>query len=273
MLCAAAMDAVLVFIASFGAWSADRLNPPIPSTGEYREEQQPHTNTPTNYTGSDKRGTPEFPLVIRPTEEEAKQVAEERAEKSTNDRHLVWLTAILSVGTLTLAFATGFLWLSTRRLAVGAEDNSERQLRAYVFPRSTVMRNFDSSPIVEITIQNFGQTPAYNVTLWTTMVVAIYPSGNKAPKPIGPPNQSTGFMEPGGSIHTLVHLTGAINDGERNGIIAGCGAIYLFGGIDYIDAFKKKRTVNFCYFRGGEADIYNGTDGPMAVYKEWNEAD
>jgi hypothetical protein len=45
-----------------------------------------------------------------------------------------WLDAekIIAIFTVILGMATGFLWLATKNLVIGAEDTAERQLRAYV---------------------------------------------------------------------------------------------------------------------------------------------
>src|SRR5437588_725666 len=95
-----------------------------------------------------------------------------------------WLTAInwtpesitaaanvsLAFLTFILAFGSIFLWLSTRRLVVGAEKTAQRQLRAYISVGShgiKPFRNYNQSrsteTIVHIGVRNVGQVPARNV--------------------------------------------------------------------------------------------------------------
>src|SRR5438105_15050671 len=67
--------------------------------------------------------------------------------------------------TFLLFVATLALWWSTRRLVSGAEFTAKRQLRAYVnvavaraSPQGDLFRYY-------VEVKNFGQTPAYDVTL------------------------------------------------------------------------------------------------------------
>jgi len=62
----------------------------------------------------------------------------------------------------------------------------------------------------------------------------------------------------------FANISDAIRDGHA--------AIYLAGAVHYRDAFGKERFTKFCYFRDAHAGDRLFADGPMAVYKEWNEA-
>lgn len=74
----------------------------------------------------------------------------------------VWLaafTGILAVATVILGAATVALWLATRRLVKGAEDTSERQLRAYLLvEEAQASVNGQGRFVVDITVMNYGQT-------------------------------------------------------------------------------------------------------------------
>jgi hypothetical protein len=85
--------------------------PPSPSTGEIGEPPQPQAAKPENDPKTDKRGTSEFPIIVRSiiTQEEADQQAADREEKSLNDRRLVVLTGMLVFVTAGLVIYTGFL--------------------------------------------------------------------------------------------------------------------------------------------------------------------
>ncbi|MBW5438605.1 hypothetical protein FXB41_28730 [Bradyrhizobium canariense] len=64
-----------------------------------------------------------------------------------------------------LSLATLGLWYATWRLVKGADQNAERQLRAYVHVHDAEVLHDDDewSPNIRITIKNFGQTPARRV--------------------------------------------------------------------------------------------------------------
>lgn len=160
-------------------------------------------------------------------------------------------TAALAFLTLTLAAGTLFLWLATRRLVKESEETAERQLRAYIFPENVIVDATHGVLRYTITFKNCGQTPAYDVTLYTTMAAAVYPMLEEPKGPATPPTESNGHLGPGLSIHCHTIPDPPVTSDEIKAIRAGKAALYLFGKISYTDAFKKKRFVNFCYFRGG----------------------
>jgi hypothetical protein len=207
-----------------------------------------------------------------------------------------WWVAIF---TFALVLVTGGLWFATfrmwrttqqavndgaaaitaaKRSAIAAEDallhsreSSALQLQAYIFPKPVEIQDFETAPKVTISFENFGKTPAYEVVLWVTTGICIFPLEKEADQPLGSPNTSNGPLAPGDVIHRVIELP-PISDIEKNGIKDRECALYLFGGINYVDAFKKPRFVRFCYIRGGPHDSYDG-DGPMAVYRIGNYSD
>jgi hypothetical protein len=75
------------------------------------------------------------------------------------------LTAVLALGTL-------FLWAATKRLVRGSEQTAQRQLCAYIFPDNVVAA---STGRITASFKNCGQTPAYDVVMWSKTEVAAYP--------------------------------------------------------------------------------------------------
>ena len=94
-------------------------------------------------------------------------------QRATSDPVAVF-TLILTAFTGILAWATYSLWKATQQLVIGAENTSERQLRAYVtldrIMTNKVM-NVDGQ-IVSISFQpifvNSGQTIARKVAYYST---------------------------------------------------------------------------------------------------------
>src|SRR5882724_10012836 len=80
----------------------------------------------------------------------------------------------VAVAILALALVTGSqalytakLWKSTRRLADSGQATAHRQLRAYLAVSDIVYEppTEGQAPRVTVTIQNFGATPAYKLTI------------------------------------------------------------------------------------------------------------
>lgn len=191
-------------------------------------------------------------------------------ERVTNDPTAL-VTLWLFGATCVLAIVTTGLWWSTGSLVEGAEETAERQLRAYVFPVNVDLSLSTTTPKLTITYKNCGQTPAYDVTLWTTTAAAVYPLLEEPRGPEIEPNASRGHIGPGESIHCEAFPEPPITHDEIAHLLQGEGALYLYGVLHFTDAFKEKRAIKFCYFRGGQASTYR--DGPMAIYNKWNEAD
>lgn len=177
---------------------------------------------------------------------------------------LAFLTLVLAIGTL-------FLWLATRRLVRGSEKTAERQLRAYVFPFHNKIEKFDTSPLVNVGFKNSGQTPAYDVTVWTVVGIAAYPFANKPEQPINiQKSQKSGHIGPGAEMHTICKLGRSVTTSETTAVTAGTAALYVYGELTYQDAFGKPRFTHVCFFHGGSAGC--NTKGLMATYYNWNDA-
>jgi hypothetical protein len=74
---------------------------------------------------------------------------------------------VLAVITGSQAFYSAKLWKSTRRLADSGQAASHRQLRAYVGVSDIVYEPpvEGQAPLVTVTMQNFGATPAYKLAV------------------------------------------------------------------------------------------------------------
>jgi hypothetical protein len=106
------------------------------------QKQQQQSTTSPHPPKTDQRGTEKTPLVVKinsptKTQEEAAHEAEDRNEKSANDRKLVDFTGYLVIATAVLA-AIGFLQLIVfgiqsyylRRTVIAATDQSEAMERS-----------------------------------------------------------------------------------------------------------------------------------------------
>jgi hypothetical protein len=90
------LAAMFAACALFGAADA-RSQQPSPSSREPRHPAQAQSNGPQQPAATDQRGTEQSPIIVKvlptpKTDAETAQEAEDRKEKSANDRNLVRYT-------------------------------------------------------------------------------------------------------------------------------------------------------------------------------------
>jgi hypothetical protein len=165
------------------------------------------------------------------------------------------ITAAATVGltilTLVLAAGSIFLWLSTRRLVLGAEETAERQLRAYVFVESAQLTRHPGGIggwMAAIKIRNFGDTPAYNVCIKAEKRVCLALPENDLLEFSG--NSSTlaqSVIGPGAFSTITIDFSHEIPDdwGQWRPLRVENKKGYIWGRIEYRDAFDKQRFTTF----------------------------
>jgi hypothetical protein len=129
-------------------------------------------------------------------------------------------------------------------------------------------------PGVMLEIKNYGRTPAKRVLHVAEMQVALAsrePSMNIAtPLPVLSPS----VVGPGGSITKNIWLDRALSTPEKAGIQSGLYAIFVFGRIEYMDAFGDKRWTTYRLKYSGSAwPPYNGSVGSMNFCDDGNDTD
>lgn len=147
--------------------------------------------------------------------------------------------------TLLIAGFTATLWHATTKIVSGADQNAERQLRAYVgldMPSS----NFKTSPPRDwhVGIKNYGQTPAYHLAGWCRGAVIEPPDVKTFPFPEGE-NDERSVMSPS-EIQTIpIKWDSELSGSELSGVEGGTLTLYIWGKVSYRDAFKKCRWTKF----------------------------
>jgi hypothetical protein len=173
---------------------------PAPSPGETGKPEQAGPRNTENRAGNDQKNAKPLPIVInvlapQKTEAEATEERREREEKAQLDRRLVDLTkdvAIFTGGlfaaTIALFLATGALWWSTRRLVKGAEETTERQLRAYIYVLPISLNHLDPTSFISFLFLqiNVGKTPAYKATQSGVISIENHPLRPNFPFPTLP---------------------------------------------------------------------------------------
>jgi hypothetical protein len=184
------------------------------------------------------------PLTSRPIESRpAQQAASTRAALALADE------IALGLFVATFIQAIALIWT-----VVAAGNTSKRQLRAYVSPHtydlisgSTIKPpkpEFADDPCVILQIRNGGQTPAYRVE--THAQVAVIEPTNESLLTV-PPMAGVQYavLGPDTMSHSVRRLGRNLTAEEITAITTGAKAIYLYGRVQYYDAFKKRRFTSF----------------------------
>lgn len=257
---------------------------PCDSPLHWGECKPSHSGNEKNAPANAQRGTTEQPLVvevIRPQAEQDKAAHEDKAEHEKAHREqqlvdatwgLVLVTGLLVVGTGILAVFTYRLWddargtskrqgaemrrslafsaratrAATQQVKI-AEETAERQLRAYVMTGAFDVEGIadGKTPSVTIELKNSGQSPARHMT--SRLDIALLEN----PPPVskftlkGIETNSRSPVAPGGSYAVTVFLDRPISDQDIIVLKGGRWALYVWGQIDYIDAFDKPRWTTF----------------------------
>jgi len=201
-----------------------------------------------------------------------------------------------SVFTGILALFTIFLVIAGAAQLAIARDTEKRQLRAYVFLEAISIGNVfgdpprvDSAtglpqkgpwiyrpkhgPIVEATIKNSGQTPAYDMVCAGNLVLREYPPGI-GPFPheaIRPPTSKSTLPANGVATQTAT-MKRPLKKEEFEGLVSGKYAIYYCGTIFYKDVFKENRRTRFRHFYNYSV-VSAGIPDRFTSCEEGNEAD
>jgi hypothetical protein len=150
-----------------------------------------------------------------------------------------------------------------------SDKTAERQLRAYVFISKAEISDIMSNQnlTAKIAVRNFGQTPAYDVETSIGIQTAQFPLVLKLPMAIQ--KTKTGAVGPGGDIMLNFNGDSPSPVEWRPRFAQKGGAVYLYGTIKYVDAFKIPRFTNFRLYKGGDT----GVSGPeLTVSPDGNEA-
>jgi hypothetical protein len=158
---------------------------------------------------------------------------------------------IIAAFAVILALSTIFLWFATRDLVAGTQDFSKMQFRAYLGPSETFITGVAAGerPVIESSIRNFGQTPAYRVRYWTDAKVMDttverferipYEAGEKT-------------INPGRDGFTIKsRVAEPLTEEDMSKIRLGTASVYFYGLITYRDAFGRSRKTQFRLQHGG----------------------
>mgnify|MGYP006909091071 CR=1 FL=1 len=184
-----------------------------------------------------------------------------------------WSTVFVGIGTILLV-GTLLLTLQANKAARAAvkvtRDIGNHQLRAYlgVLDASITPLRSGTHPLrAKITIKNFGQTPAHNVTHLHAVNVRPFPNSEDFELVSSGP-QSRSVLEPGAVVESVL-VGESLTIDEEDAVRDGRMAIYAYGEIEFVDAFGAKRISKYRLMQGGDVGIRNGL---LSTCGEGNES-
>jgi hypothetical protein len=265
---------LLAFVDGSLAQSQKPLPPGSAGAQSKRQPTQAQEN-PAPY----QRGTPEAPVVVKVSpgpedENKAAEDARDRKEKAELDRKLVDFNGDLAFYTEWLAYVAAFqfivlliqaYWLRrtvkvSEMAANAAKESADAvvsQLRAYI-SCEVILKRGQHPFVALITLENFGQTPAFGFRMQT--VARTFDPGHERnfTFPDTPITISQTDIPPRVRIQNTLELQPFPPQQE----------LVVFGQASYRDAFRKNRTLHFCFIAGGDRGFSD--DGRMLVCPEGN---
>ena len=151
-----------------------------------------------------------------------------------------------------------------------ARLSAERQDRAYVFQKTGSYR-LDQwrRPVIEINLENFGKTPAFDIVTTDRCYVGPYPINPSEVRQIVRDQKGT-TAAPGGGLIVAITCNRAITPDEEQAMKDGKFAVYVSSSISYRDAFGKARNTSIRRIVGGEPAY---RDDMLGVASEGDTAD
>lgn len=241
------------------------------------EQGQPAETVDQSSTIEGRRATEDAAEARREAAEQREKddlVAQETMAESAEE--LLGLTQWqIYVGGAGISLLVATLILTIRATNAAVEANKisresvERQLRAYVFLDN---KSFHvggeapvSGPIVRASVINAGQTPAYDLRHWIGIGFYEVPLAQTLDEGTF---SATRTLGPGGSAVLEITKKAALTPEQIEALKAGKGAIYVWGRVEYRDAFKKPQFANFRLV----ADYVDGVAGRFMWLPEGNDA-
>jgi hypothetical protein len=213
----------------------------------------------------DERGTAEHHLVVESTSVKTDaDVAQERADRAERDNADWWVKAVGIATIVILLFQGIAFWIQIRKLtesisemknateatrdAADAEratvtmmdKTARRQLTAYVFLESHDLQFTAGLPAtVKIVLKNFGQTPAYGISIAGGAYLGnAFDPANTPETALLPqfPN-----VAPGQTAFCVLSAEGAVTGPQQDAMSAGAITLTVWATVRYKDTFGDDR--------------------------------
>lgn len=183
----------------------------------------------------------------------------------------VILTVLSLIAIIITLKHTGDQSKSAKRAIESSERTAIKQLRAYVTVTDAIIENTDNEflPVVQLSIKNAGQTPAYKVHI--RFKYAAQQNGTPSLK-LGPLRMNRQpDLGPGAELYRNTIIPSFKWAAMNQRISANTHTFVLFGECTYEDAFEKSHTTEFRF----HLPVHNGEvkDGGLAISQDGNRSD
>lgn len=251
----------LVAVSAVISWSAQQLNWQIEHQRARYHYQPARDESATSHRLAGQPKPKNYdPSCNGPIEREDSDLcAQWSAVEAVNESN--GLTRInLWFGFITILFTTIatllLIWTfrETRR-------TSRAELRAYLFPDGVTLVVVNEGPnkgkvVASLRIKNSGQTPAFNVTHWADVALCgLQDQSNLIPPPLAGPSNP---IPPGGDLHKHVLLQIKPTRADIAAIKSNKKAVFMYGRIEYLDAFGHQRHTNYRLHYSGAWPPFDG---------------
>jgi hypothetical protein len=268
---AGAMSMLVFALLAYGFYQA-HAQPPTPAPTKTSDEPKTNSNKSVDGPEDNRRGSEALPLIVRTvvTKSEAKQEADDRNEKASNDRWMVIFTGILAIVTTALAVYTALLFGATKRMVRGAEDASKKQLGAFVYCKSVKpiavwkakndVEAWKFNPVIEnsgstrtkglITGSNYKVTPGLDPGFdFPDRKDDVYPTVLVGPH---------ATIEIDGPTITVDQLSSTVKPIGNN-------KVFMWGWIEYGDVFdgNERQRTEFCFEIIVSGNIFHSDQIPV----------
>lgn len=188
-----------------------------------------------------------------------------RASSAAQDSvDIAFAQAILGVAgliglTFTVLYARG-AWLAGEAAAEAADktlaatrDGERRQLRAYMAVQSaSVMSPRDPAKRkVRIKVENYGQTPALEVSTWRTAFMGPYPYDGRVVKPPKGVLMGRDVRPPHVAYEAELALPIRLSSRDARDILLGVKAFWVIGEVRYVDIFGDPHLTTYRLYSNG----------------------
>jgi hypothetical protein len=204
---------------------------PAPSPSKLGEKQQGKAAGGKQKAAPPQQGTEQSPFVVRAikTQEETKRESEQQDEQATTNRRLMYITAMLA--------AIAVLQLVLTALQFKASKTAQRAF-VYLKGINSGIHHINgriADYVVWSPIENFGQTPANGLQVWSRFEVVPANAG----VPIFPrePNERTTALGPRVRFQTTYM---AIPLASLSAVWRDESAIFVWVRVEYRDIFNPK---------------------------------
>jgi len=237
---------VLILLASVLLTAQAQIPTPRPSDIQPEQQQtQPHAGAGTTKAPVTQLGA--LSVRIENAEKNKEKVdayaaEQERESSDTDTARLAWVAIAL---TAIQAIIFAFTLKETNRIARGAEDTAQRQLRAYPGINWARMEIRGDKVSAEIRVQNSSSTPAYKFR--HAIIHEICVAGTEDFK--APVWKDTQWDMIPGAITTL-RINEPITYADAEDIRNERKLLIVSGKFEYTDAFDEPRWTEFRYRNG-----------------------